>query len=158
MNAAVDMSDSIAQKNIGLEMRRLMGELYPICRSITGNGVRETLRITSQHIPIEIHDVPTGTQVFDWSVPKEWDIKDAYVKNSRGERIVDFRRSNLHVVNYSVPVIRVFHFPSLRLTSTRFLIIRTGYRIGRLTITRAGVSASLTASWTNSTMRTTKCV
>ena len=104
MNAAVDMSDSIAQKNIGLEMHRLMGELYPICRSITGNGVRETLRIISQHIPIEIHDVPTGAQVFDWTVPKEWNVKDAYVKNSRGERIIDFRRSNLHVVNYSIPV------------------------------------------------------
>jgi len=105
MNAAVDMSDSIlAQKNIGFEMHRFMAELYPICRSITGNGVRETLRIISQHIPIEIHNVPTGTQVFDWTVPKEWNIKDAYVKNSCGERVIDFRRCNLHVVNYSVPV------------------------------------------------------
>ena len=57
-----------------------MAELYPICRSITGNGVRETLRIIGKHIPIEIHNVPTGTQVFDWTVPKEWNIKDAYVK------------------------------------------------------------------------------
>jgi len=105
MNAAVDMSDStLVPSNIGVDMHRLMGELYPLCRSITGNGVRETLRIISQHIPIEIHNIPTGTQVFDWTVPKEWNIKDAYVKNSRGERIVDFRRSNLHVVNYSVPV------------------------------------------------------
>ena len=98
LRSAQEVSD------VGLEMHRLMGELYPICRSITGNGVRETLRIISQHIPMEIRDVPTGTQVFDWTVPKEWNIKDAYVKNSSGERIIDFRRSNLHVVNYSVPV------------------------------------------------------
>ena len=98
LRSAQEVSD------VGLEMHRLMGELYPICRSITGNGVRETLRIISQYIPMEIRDVPTGTQVFDWTVPKEWNIKDAYVKNSSGERIIDFRRSNLHVVNYSVPV------------------------------------------------------
>jgi aminopeptidase-like protein len=99
-----DSTLSIASRDVGVEMHRLMGELYPICRSITGNGVRETLRIISRHIPLDIYNVPTGTQVFDWTIPKEWNIKDAYVKNSRGERIIDFRKSNLHVVNYSVPV------------------------------------------------------
>ena len=81
-----------------------MAELFPICRSITGNGVRETLKIIGRHIPLEIYEVPTGTAVFDWMVPKEWNIRDAYVKNSRGEKVVDYRNSNLHVVNYSTPV------------------------------------------------------
>ena len=89
---------------IGHEMYMLMEKLYPICRSITGDGVRETLKIIHEHIPIEIHEVPTGTKVFDWTVPKEWNIKDAYVKNSKGEKIIDFRKSNLHVLNYSIPV------------------------------------------------------
>ena len=81
-----------------------MQRLFPICRSITGDGVRETLRILREHIPLEIHEVPTGTQVFDWSVPREWNIKDAWIKNSAGERLIDFQRLNLHVVSYSVPV------------------------------------------------------
>jgi len=85
-------------------MYRLATELYPICRSITGDGVRETLRRLEAHVPLTIHEVPTGTQVFDWTVPREWNITDAYVKNSSGERVIDFRASNLHVVSYSVPV------------------------------------------------------
>jgi aminopeptidase-like protein len=89
---------------IGQEMHRLIAELYPICRSITGNGFRQTLEVLSQHVPLETHEVPSGTQVFDWVVPKEWNIRDAYVKNSRGERVIDFQQSNLHVLNYSVPV------------------------------------------------------
>ena len=101
-----DLDSAVHRKEIGVEMHRLMAELYPICRSITGNGVRETLRIIGKHIPIEIHNVPTGTQAFDWTVPKEWNIKDAYVKNLRGERVIDFQRSNLHVVNYSIPIRR----------------------------------------------------
>jgi aminopeptidase-like protein len=85
-------------------MHRLIAELYPICRSITGEGVRQTLRILQRQIPLEIHEVPSGTPVFDWTVPKEWNIRDAYIKNARGERVVDFRESNLHVVSYSKPV------------------------------------------------------
>jgi aminopeptidase-like protein len=85
-------------------MYRLAAELYPICRSITGDGFRHTLRRLCEQVPLEIHEVPTGTQVFDWTVPKEWNIRDAWVKNAAGERVIDFRRSNLHVVNYSVPV------------------------------------------------------
>ncbi|MGH7278603.1 MAG: DUF4910 domain-containing protein [Candidatus Rokuibacteriota bacterium] len=81
-----------------------MTELYPICRSITGDGVRETLRRIRRHIPLTVHEVPTGTPVFDWTVPNEWNIRDAYVKTSAGARVIDFRRSNLHVVSYSVPV------------------------------------------------------
>lgn len=87
-------------------MYRLIEELYPVCRSITGNGVRETLRRLQKEIALEIREVPTGTQVFDWTVPREWNIRDAYIKNVKGERIVDFRNSNLHVVSYSIPVNR----------------------------------------------------
>jgi aminopeptidase-like protein len=85
-------------------MYALVEELYPFCRSITGNGVRETLQRISCRIPLTIHEVPSGTRVFDWTIPREWNIRDAYVKNSRGERVIDFRQSNLHVMSYSVPV------------------------------------------------------
>ncbi|MFI5323860.1 MAG: DUF4910 domain-containing protein, partial [Thermodesulfobacteriota bacterium] len=84
-------------------MYRFIEELYPICRSITGDGTRETLRCIANHVPIEIHEVPSGTTAFDWTVPKEWNIRDAYIKNQAGERVVDFRKSNLHVLNYSSP-------------------------------------------------------
>ncbi len=90
--------------DIGQNMYQLITELYPICRSITGDGFRETLNIIKRYIPLEVHEVPTGTEVYDWTVPKEWNIKAAYIKNSQGEKIVDFDNSNLHVVNYSVPV------------------------------------------------------
>ena len=86
------------------ELYGLVRTLYPICRSITGDGVRSTLSLLSRVIPIEMHEVPSGTRVLDWTVPREWNIVDAYIKNSAGERVVDFRRSNLHVVNYSSPV------------------------------------------------------
>jgi len=79
-------------------MHALAARLYPICRSITGNGVRQSLRILSEMIPLELHEVPSGTPVFDWTVPREWNIRDAYVANARGERVIDFRRHNLHVV------------------------------------------------------------
>jgi len=88
----------------GKEMRRLIVEMYPICRSITGEGLRETLRIIGNIVPLELYEVPTGTPVFDWHIPKEWNVLDAWVKNSRGEKVIDFRRSNLHLVNYSLPV------------------------------------------------------
>ncbi len=85
-------------------MHRLMAELYPICRSITGDGLRETLRIIARYIPLQLHEVPSGTRVLDWAVPREWNIRDAYVKDGRGERVIDFRTHNLHVMSYSVPV------------------------------------------------------
>jgi len=91
-------------QSVGQEIYKLIEELYPICRSITGDGFRESMQILRKHIPLELHEVPTGTQVFDWVVPKEWNIRDAYIKNAKGERIVDFQESNLHILNYSVPV------------------------------------------------------
>lgn len=99
-----DVNDLKLNKETSNEIHDLMKKLYPICRSITGNGVRETLEIIKEHIPIEIIEVQSGTQVFDWTIPKEWNIKDAYVKNSKDEKIIDFRKSNLHVLNYSIPV------------------------------------------------------
>ena len=81
-----------------------MRRLYPICRSITGEGVRRSLAVMREYIPLEIFEVPTGTPVFDWTVPKEWNVRDAYVKNAKGERVIDFQKHNLHLVNYSVPV------------------------------------------------------
>lgn len=99
---------------LGPAIHALVRELYPICRSITGDGFRQTLARLNDEIPLEVHEVPSGTQVFDWTVPQEWNIRDAYVKNSRGERVIDFRRSNLHVVNYSVPVQRRMSLSELR--------------------------------------------
>jgi aminopeptidase-like protein len=90
--------------SIGTELYGLIAELYPICRSITGEGVRETLRRIQQRLPLSIHEVASGTPVYDWTVPREWNIHDAWVKNLKGERVVDFQKSNLHVVSYSVPV------------------------------------------------------
>ena len=71
-------------------MSALIARLYPICRSITGDGVRETLP-SCERLPLEVHEVPTGTKVFDWTIPREWNIRDAWIKNSAGERLVDFR-------------------------------------------------------------------
>lgn len=91
--------------DIGNEMYTLCNKLFPICRSITGNGVRETLRVLQSICPaMTLHEVQTGTQVFDWTVPKEWNIRDAWIKNSKGEKILDFAKSNLHVMGYSIPV------------------------------------------------------
>jgi aminopeptidase-like protein len=89
---------------VGRELHAAVADLYPICRSITGDGVRETLRRLQRIAPITVHEVPSGREVFDWTVPREWNVRDAYVKNARGERMIDFRRSTLHVVGYSVPV------------------------------------------------------
>jgi aminopeptidase-like protein len=90
--------------NIGDELFAFAAKIFPLCRSITGDGVRETLREINAHIALDIHEVPTGTAVFDWTIPREWNIRDAYIKNGRGEKVVDFQKSNLHVMSYSVPV------------------------------------------------------
>ena len=99
-----DIKIALNLNEVTQEMYQFISELYPICRSITGNGFRETLHRIKKHIELTIHEVPSGTPVFDWTIPKEWNIRDAYVKNLKGERIIDFNKSNLHVVNYSVPV------------------------------------------------------
>ncbi|MFC4908584.1 DUF4910 domain-containing protein [Actinomadura gamaensis] len=88
------------------EMQALVERLYPLCRSITGDGVRKTLAIVGEYLPsLRAHEVPTGTHVLDWEVPREWNIRDAHITDiATGERIVDFRELNLHVVGYSTPV------------------------------------------------------
>jgi aminopeptidase-like protein len=88
----------------GAELFDFISELYPICRSITGNGVRDTLKCISKHISLSITEIPSGTKILDWEVPREWNIRDAYIRNSKNEKIVDFQKLNLHVLNYSIPV------------------------------------------------------
>lgn len=100
--------------NIGKEMYNLVKRLFPICRSITGNGVRETLKIIQEYIPVKIHEVPTGTKAFDWTVPKEWNITDAYVADKSGHKVVDFKKNNLHVAGYSTPVNKIVHLSELQ--------------------------------------------
>jgi aminopeptidase-like protein len=90
-------------ESVGQEIYKLIETLFPICRSITGDGFRESMQILKKHIPLELHEVPSGTPVFDWIVPKEWNIRDAYVMDSKGEKVVDFQKSNLHILNYSIP-------------------------------------------------------
>ncbi len=97
---------SIDIEATGAEIYALIAELYPICRSVTGDGVRQTLARLARHIDVRCHEVPTGTPAFDWTIPREWNITDAWVKAASGERVIDFRRSNLHVMQYSVPVRR----------------------------------------------------
>jgi aminopeptidase-like protein len=99
---------------LGEEMYKFAGELYPICRSITGPGIRQTLARIGERIPLTVHEVPTGTRVFDWTIPKEWSIRDAYIKDADGNRVVDFQRHNLHVVNYSTPISSKFSLEELR--------------------------------------------
>ena len=101
----LDIQEKIVEKSeIGTEMFRFISKCYPICRSITGNGVRETINLISDIIPLEKHEVSSGTQVFDWEIPNEWNIKKAYFKDSTGRKIIDFQDLNLHVLNYSVPI------------------------------------------------------
>jgi aminopeptidase-like protein len=104
MNIAKCLWRQLLTDDIGEEIFTFASKIFPICRSITGNGVRQTLREIGVHIPAEVHEVPTGTVVFDWTIPSEWNIRDAYIKNEHGEKIVDFAHSNLHVMSYSVPV------------------------------------------------------
>lgn len=95
-------------------MLDLMAELYPICRSITGEGVRETLRVIRKRIALEVREVPSGTKVFDWTVPPEWNVSDAYIMNREGKRIIDFRAHNLHLMSYSSPVRKKMPLAELR--------------------------------------------
>jgi aminopeptidase-like protein len=100
--------------DVGAEILALAARIFPICRSITGDGVRQTLREVGAHIDLQLHEVATGTPVLDWTIPREWNIRDAWIKNERGEKIVDFKRSNLHVMSYSVPVQRRMSLTELK--------------------------------------------
>jgi aminopeptidase-like protein len=96
--------DQRSPAEVGEELYRFARELFPICRSITGDGIRRTLAMIGDRLPLKIHEVQSGTAVFDWTVPKEWNIRDAYIKAPDGKRVVDFKKSNLHVLNYSMPI------------------------------------------------------
>jgi aminopeptidase-like protein len=101
-------------EKLGFQLHGLASELYPFPRSITGNGVRQTLTVLQQRIPLQIHEVPSGTEVFDWTVPQEWTIRDAYVKNAQGDRLIDFQKINLHVLNFSVPIHQTMGYDELK--------------------------------------------
>jgi aminopeptidase-like protein len=107
LNKAMGLLKELDQRDmskVGEELHGFAADLYPICRSITGDGMRQTLALIRRRIPLQTFEVPTGTPVFDWTVPKEWNIRDAYIAGCDGQRLVDFRQCNLHVLNYSVPV------------------------------------------------------
>lgn len=99
---------------VGERMMRLARRLYPICRSITGDGIRETLRILGEGLPLHIQEVPSGTKVLDWEVPDEWNIRSAYIARESGERVVDFADHNLHILQYSLPIDRVVTMDELK--------------------------------------------
>lgn len=101
--------------SIGQEIYDLCDKMFPICRSITGDGVRETFKILkSVYANMKIYEVPSGTSVFDWTVPKEWNIRTAAIENSNGDKIVDFKKNNLHVMGYSLPVDKIVSLEELK--------------------------------------------
>ena len=104
IQTGASFATALDDPGVGEEIYALAAEIYPICRSVAGPGVRDTLAILRRHVAIETVETPTGTPVLDWTAPKEWSIRDAYIKNAAGERVVDFRAHNLHVLNYSAPV------------------------------------------------------
>ena len=114
MNDMLLGPSSLSDENIGEFCFRLARDLYPLCRSLTGPGVRETLKRLGAHMPgLTHHQVPSGTKAFDWTVPDEWTIRDGYIADTTGRRIVDFKAHNLHVVGYSEPVEGWFDLPEL---------------------------------------------
>src|SRR5262245_55915876 len=100
--------------SVGDRMHALACRLYPLCRSITGDGVRETLRILGAGLPLKIEEVPSGTKVLDWEVPDEWNFRSAYIARESGERVVDFADHTLHILQYSQPVDRTVPMDELR--------------------------------------------
>jgi len=115
-NSGVAVGDSRAQfsEAEGKTMMALIEELFPICRSITGNGVRQSLELLQRHVPLKINEVPSGTQVLDWTVPYEWNIREAYVARQDGTRVVDFAKNNLHILQYSRPIDTTMSLADLR--------------------------------------------
>jgi aminopeptidase-like protein len=111
---APDSARASRAGDIGEEMHALLRDLYPLCRSITGDGLRKTLRMLGAGLPMSIEEVPSGTSVLDWEVPDEWNVRKAYIARENGERVVDFADNNLHVVQYSMPIDRIVPIEELR--------------------------------------------
>jgi aminopeptidase-like protein len=111
--AGVDQA-AVPGAEAGREIYELIRELFPICRSISGEGVRQTFDLLSRLLPLNVTEVPTGTAVLDWTVPREWNIRDAWIADRTGRRVVDFKASNLHVLGYSVPVRATLTLEELR--------------------------------------------
>jgi aminopeptidase-like protein len=109
-----DLDAGAGRDAAGAEMYRFVERAFPICRSITGDGVRETLAMAAETAPVEVHEVATGTPVLDWTVPREWNVRDAWIKGPGGDKVVDFRDHNLHLLGYSVPVHRRLPLAELR--------------------------------------------
>ncbi len=103
-----------AAPDIGRALHDLAARVFPLCRSLTGDGIRETLRVLQDYVPFEVHEVPTGTRVFDWTVPEEWNVRAAWIKGPRGEKVIDFSDNNLHVLHYSTPIARRMPLAELR--------------------------------------------
>src|SRR6187397_195127 len=97
--------EELSLQEAGSQLHLLAAELYPICRSISGDGLRATLAAIQKRIPLQTVEIPTGTAVFDWIVPKEWNICDAYIRRPGGPRLVDFQACNLHVLNYELKLV-----------------------------------------------------
>ncbi len=102
--SVAELIESLDLNVVGGQMYELAAELYPICRSITGDGFRKSLAILRRDVPYEVHEVPTGTPVLDWSIPKEWNVREAWVKDPSGRKVIDFERHTLHLLNYSSPI------------------------------------------------------
>ena len=109
-----DLAERLIAQDVGEQIFNFAARMFPICRSITGDGVRRTLREIESYIALEIRGVPTGTEVFDWTIPREWNIRDAYIMDSDGAKVVDFAQSNLHVMSYSMPVKRRLSLAELK--------------------------------------------
>jgi aminopeptidase-like protein len=109
-----DSFKNLCEKEVINDISRMLIELFPICRSLTGEGNRKTLKILSTLSPLHIQEIPTGTICYDWTIPKEWNIRDGWIKNSSGEKILDFKKSNLHVCGYSIPIHGFFKFEELK--------------------------------------------
>jgi aminopeptidase-like protein len=100
----IDWSKVPEPEEVGRDLHALMRELFPIPRSLTGNGVRETLARLARDVPVDVVELPTGTQVFDWTLPREWNVREAWVEGPDGTRVIDVAQSSLHLLGYSTPV------------------------------------------------------
>lgn len=99
---------------MNINLQSLFNSLWPLNRSLTGDGNRETLRILSEVIPLKIYEIPCGTKCFDWEIPSEWNVKEAWIKNSKGEKIIDFSINNLHLLGYSEPIHKIISYDELK--------------------------------------------